>query len=42
MTNKDNNILMHIIKYCDEVAEDIEEFGDTFEVLKQNGLSEIL
>lgn len=34
MTNKDKNILLHIIGYCDDVAEDVEEFGDTFEAFE--------
>ena len=31
MTNRDKDIILHIIRYCDNVAEDIREFGDTFE-----------
>ena len=34
MINKDKQILMHILKYCDDVLEDIEEFGDTFEAFE--------
>lgn len=34
MTNKDKDILRHIIEYCDDVAEDIEEYGNTFEAFE--------
>lgn len=31
MTDKDNDILLHIIRHCDRVKEDLDMFGNTFD-----------
>lgn len=34
MTSKDKDVLEHIIKYCSRINEDVERFGDKFEIFE--------
>lgn len=36
MTDKDNNVLMFIMKYCGQIKETIDRFGEDFEVFKSD------
>ena len=38
MNDRDNDIVVHIVRYCNEILEAREYFGDSLEVLESNSI----